>query len=55
MATVARTAGVTKAALYHHSDTKEEMFVSALAADASASLDALDALAFDAAGDAGAR
>lgn len=55
MARVARAAGVTKAALYHHFDTKEEMFVSALAADASDSLDALDALAADRMADASAR
>lgn len=45
MARVAREAGVTKSALYHHFATKEEMFVAALAADADASLAALDALA----------
>ncbi|MGR3434219.1 MAG: TetR/AcrR family transcriptional regulator [Shimia sp.] len=55
MAQVARAAGVTKAALYHHFDTKEELFVGALAADASRPLDTLDAQAADPGGDAAER
>jgi AcrR family transcriptional regulator len=55
MARVARVVGTTKSALYHHFATKEEMFVCALAADASGPLDALKVLMEDRPGDAATR
>lgn len=45
MADVAHEIGTTKGALYHHFATKEELFVSALAMDTSAPLEAIEELA----------
>lgn len=45
MADVARKVGTTKGALYHHFETKEELFISALAIDTSHPLEAIEHLA----------
>ena len=47
MAAVARSVGIQKSSLYHHFPSKEALFVAALTAEATTSLDAVEALAKD--------